>query len=104
LTASCLLIAIITLATAQGRRHSVTIPLSDKPRQVLELAGHTTTGIDQGREVDTIIQKLLDDRLERDNAFRRRDRTKSSQWMGRCHGVESKKASCVDGSVHPVCS
>jgi hypothetical protein len=60
LTASCLRIALLPLASAQEHRHAATIPRSDEPRPVLDLAGHTNAGIDQGREANTIGQKRRD--------------------------------------------
>jgi hypothetical protein len=55
-TALFLPIALLTLATAQERRHAATIPRSDEPRQTLDPAGTTTAGY-EGLEVDSIGQK-----------------------------------------------
>jgi hypothetical protein len=92
---SCLRLALRTLATTQERRHAATIPRSDEPRPVLDLAGNTKAGIDQGFEAGSIGHKKRDARLTHGNAFRGRDWTKSSQEMGRCYVVESNQAYSV---------
>jgi hypothetical protein len=54
LTASCLRIGLLTLASAQEHRHAATIALSDEPRPV------ANAGLDKGLEAHTISQKRRD--------------------------------------------
>jgi hypothetical protein len=88
-TASCVRVALRLIARAEERCHTSSRQLSHEPMAVLLSANHIQAGIDNGLDAGGVAQKRLEDRLARDNAFRGRDRTKSSQERGRCHVVES---------------
>jgi hypothetical protein len=82
-TATGMRVALRLIARAEERCHTCSRRLCHEPMAVLLSANHIQAGIDNGLDAGGVAQKLLDDRLERDNAFCCPDWTKSSQEMGR---------------------
>ena len=70
LTASCLLVAALAIATAHERSHPSALPRSHERMEVRSSVNYTPAGISKGLNASGVMQRMLGDRRSRYKARR----------------------------------